>query len=111
MGYLPDIYKDFRKNYPDQATAYAQLASACNEWGPIDERARHLIRLGVAIGMNSDGGVRSHARQALEAGISIEEVRHTVFLSLTSAGFTNMAAAMKWVEEVIENFSPVEASV
>ena len=101
MNYLPDVYKGFREQFPEVAKVYDELALKCHEWGPLDEKTRRLIKLGIAIGLNSEGGVRSHARQALEAGTSPAELRHAVILAFTTAGFPTMIAAMKWVEEVI----------
>lgn len=102
VTYLPDIYKEFRQQYPEIAKAYAELALKIHGWGPLDEKTRRLIKLGVAIGLSSEGGVRSHARRALEEGVTVDELRHAVLLAFTTAGFPSMIAAVKWVDEVIE---------
>ncbi len=104
MTYLPDIYKEFQQQFPDIAKAYDALALKCHSEGPLDEKTRRLVKLGIAIGLNSEGGVRSHARRALEEGISADELRHAVLLALTTAGFPMMIAAMKWVDKVIEKY-------
>lgn len=104
MVYLPDVYKDFKKDFPEVARAYDELALKIHRWGPLDASTRRLVKLGIAIGLASEGGVRSHARRALEEGAKEEEVRHAVLLAFTTAGFPTMIAAMKWVEEVIENY-------
>ena len=101
MGYLPEVYRDFQKNYPEIARAYDALADKCHESGPLDQKTRRLIKLGVAIGINSEGAVRSHARRAMQEGISADEIRHAVLMTLTTAGFPTMIAALKWVEEVL----------
>lgn len=102
MTYLPGIYKEFQQQFPEVTKAYDELAAKCHHWGPLDEKTRRLIKLGIAIGLNSEGGVRSHARRALEEGISADELRHAVLLAFTTAGFPMMMAAMKWVDKVIE---------
>jgi hypothetical protein len=61
MTYLPDIYKEFHQQFPDIAKAHDELALKCHSWGPLDERTRRLIKLSIAKGLNSEGGVRSHA--------------------------------------------------
>ena len=101
-AYLPDIYKEFQQQFPDVSKAYGELALKCHGWGPLDKKTRRLVKLGIAIGLNSEGGVRSHARRALEEGVTADELRHTVLLAFTTAGFPNMIASMKWVKEVIE---------
>lgn len=101
MGYLPDVYTGFEAEFPEISKAYHELASVCHEWGPLDEKTRRLVKLGTAIGLCTQGAVRSHARRALEEGVSPEEVRHTVLLSLSTIGFPLMIAALRWVDEVI----------
>lgn len=109
VAYLPDIYKEFKKQFPEIAKAYDSLALTCHGWGPLDEKTRRLVKLGIAIGLSSEGGIRSHARRALEEGIKADELRHTVLLAFTTAGFPTMIAAMKWVEEVIEKHGGITA--
>lgn len=102
MSYLPEAYQDFKQRFPEIAETYDALAVSCHEWGTLDEKTRRLVKLGIAIGVNSEGAVRSHARRALEEGMSPDELRHAVLMSLTTAGFPTMIAAMKWIEEVIK---------
>jgi alkylhydroperoxidase/carboxymuconolactone decarboxylase family protein YurZ len=104
MNYLPDIYKEFKQQFPEIAKAYDELAVQSHSWGPLEKKTRRLIKLGIAMGLNSEGGVRSHARRALEEGISVDELRHAVLMAFTTAGFPTMIAAMKWVDEVIEKY-------
>ena len=66
LDYLPEIYQEFRQQFPEIAAAYGDLAVKCHEAGPLDEKTRRLVKLGVAVGVNSEGGVRSHARRALD---------------------------------------------
>lgn len=101
MGYLPDVYEKFEADFPAISKAYHDLASTCHRAGPLEEKTRRLVKLGVAIGLSSQGAVRSHARRALEEGASPEEVRHAVVLSLSTAGYPAMIAALHWVDEVI----------
>ncbi|MBI5592321.1 MAG: carboxymuconolactone decarboxylase family protein [Deltaproteobacteria bacterium] len=100
--YLPNIYKKFTEKYPDVFNDYKQLGISCRDAGPLDAKTQDLIKLGIAMGSNSRGGVMSHTRKALEAGATPGEIFHAVLLSLTTIGFPNMMAAMTWVNEVIE---------
>jgi alkylhydroperoxidase/carboxymuconolactone decarboxylase family protein YurZ len=102
VSYLPDIYKEFKQQFPEIAKAYGELAVKCHSWGSLDAKTRRLVKLGIAIGLSSEGGVRSHARRALEEGITAEELRHVVLLAFTTTGFPTMIAAMKWVDKVID---------
>ena len=102
MEYLPEVYKEFQQQFPEVANLHDKLAQKCVNWGPLDAKANRLVKLGIAIGLNSEGAVRSHARRALEEGITADEIRHTVLLSFTTVGFPTMIASLKWINEVIE---------
>lgn len=60
-----------------------------------------MVKLGIAIGAQADGSMRSHARRALSEGHSADEIRHVVVLALTTIGFPNMIAGLEWIEEVL----------
>lgn len=102
MEYVPDLYNTFQKRFPEIQEAFHELSRRIYRTGPLDQKTGHLIKLGVAIGMNSEGAVRSHARRALHEGAAPEEILQTVLLALTTCGFPYMAAALRWVDEVLE---------
>ena len=99
--YLPKPYESFAKQFPEILTQYQTLSKTCREIGPLDTKSQNLVKLGIAMGANSRGGVMSAVRKSLAEGTSAEEIRHAVLLSITSTGFPNMIAAMGWVEEVL----------
>lgn len=99
--YLPDIYTDFRDDYPDVAGALDDLGAATAAAGPLEERTQRLVKLGIAIGGLAEGAVRSNARRALELGVSAEELRHVALLAITTASFPTAIAGLSWIEEVL----------
>lgn len=101
-GKVPQRYLKFQKQYPAVFKAYKDLGQAVSEAGPLDVKTRELVRLAIVIGAKHEGAVHSHARRALEAGCSPEEIRHAVLLAVTSIGFPNMMAAMSWVDDVLD---------
>lgn len=100
--YLPDVYMEFRDQYPDVAEALDALGAATGAGGPLEERTQRLVKLGIAIGGEAEGAVRSNARRALELGISAEELRHVAVLAITTASFPTAIAGLSWIEEVLE---------
>lgn len=100
--YLPDIYDKFRQQYADISEKYDELSMACRSAGPLERKVQDLVKLGIAVGANSQGAVRSHTRKALASGATPEEIIHTVLLALTTTGFPNMIAALGWVRQVLE---------
>jgi 4-carboxymuconolactone decarboxylase len=103
VTYLPDIYEQFRADFPAVAAAYDALAGQVHETGPLDQRTRRLVKLGIAVGTEAEGGVRSHVRKALAEGISSAEIEHAILLSFTTVGFPAMIAALKWAREVLRD--------
>ena len=99
--YLPKTYEDFIQKFPKVFEDYRQLGKSCREEGPLNEKCQDLVKLGIAIGANSRGGVMSSIRKALASGATPEEIIHVVLLSLTTTGFPNMIAAMGWANEVL----------
>jgi alkylhydroperoxidase/carboxymuconolactone decarboxylase family protein YurZ len=98
----PISYERFKKEFPEIEKEFEKLAQLCHATGPLDERTRRLIKLGIAIGLGSPGAIKSHTRRAIEMGISNEEIHHVVLLSLTTIGFPKMIAAFNWVNEAFE---------
>jgi 4-carboxymuconolactone decarboxylase len=101
-GFLPFSYKRLRREFPEIEKEYDRLAKKCHASGPLTERMRRLIKLGIAIGSESDGAIKSHARRALAMGVTPAEIRHAVLLGLTTIGFPKMIAALNWVHEAFE---------
>jgi 4-carboxymuconolactone decarboxylase len=101
MNYLPDIYRHFNDLFPDVHAAHQELARRCYEAGPLDERSARLVKLGIAIGAQAEGAVRSHARRALAEQLSPREIRQVGVLALTTIGFPHTVAGLGWIEEVV----------
>jgi alkylhydroperoxidase/carboxymuconolactone decarboxylase family protein YurZ len=103
--YLPKTYEDFLRKFSEVSKHYKQLGVSTRGAGPLEPKAQDLIKLGIAMGANSRGGVMSSTRKALESGATTEEITHAVLLSLTTTGFPNMIAALGWVNEVLDKHS------
>ena len=85
--YLPDVYTKFRAGFPDVADAMDHLGEAVDASGPLDERTVRLVKLGLAIGSQAEGSVRSNVRKALAAGATADEVHQVAVLAITTCGF------------------------
>lgn len=97
---IPEVYDDFTREFPGIAAAFETLAATTHDAGPLDPRSRRLVKLGVAIGAESPGAVRSQVRKALEEGLSRAQIEHAIVLSTTTVGLPPMIAALKWSREV-----------
>ncbi|MFQ5876218.1 MAG: carboxymuconolactone decarboxylase family protein [Acidobacteriota bacterium] len=103
MSKIPGWYKEQQRRYPRVLEAYEKLGRACQDAGPLDAKARALVKLGIAVGTRHEGAVHSHTRRSLEAGASIEECRHVALLATTTIGFPAMMAALSWIEDLAKD--------
>ncbi len=102
MDYLPISYERFKREFPEIEKEFEELAKRCHAAGPLDEKTRRLVKLAIAIGSGSQGAIKSHTRRAITMGISPDEIRHVVLLSLTTIGFPKMISALNNVFEAFE---------
>ena len=100
--YLPEVYRHFSDRFPAVKEAFDSLGAAEHAAGPLSERERRLVKLGIAVGAESEGAVRSHVRKLLGVGASQGEILHTIVLALTTIGFPATNAALGWAEEVLD---------
>ncbi len=101
MKYSEKYFENIRKRYPQVAEHFDLLDSDISAVGPLNFKEQLLVKLGIAIGIGSEGDIQNLSSQALKNGVTPEELRHAVLLAITTAGFPNMIVAMQWVEEII----------
>jgi len=101
MRTLPKWFRDFRKRYPQISAASDALGEAVTAAGPLDEKTRELVKLGIALGAGLEGAVHSHVRRASTAGASRDEIRHAALLAISTVGFPAAMAGLTWVEDVL----------
>lgn len=101
---VPDpVVQGIEDRYPEVWSAFRKLGEACHEnGGPLDEKTRRLVKLGIAIGAQHEGAVHSAVRQAIDAGVTREELLHAAILAITTIGWPPAYAAMTWVEDVTD---------
>jgi alkylhydroperoxidase/carboxymuconolactone decarboxylase family protein YurZ len=97
---LPAAAGQVAKAYPEVWRAFAALGAACAASGPVDGQAVRLVKLALAMGAGSEGGVHSHCRRALEEGIAPEALKQVALLAIPTLGFPRAVAALTWVEDV-----------
>src|SRR5436309_9574952 len=103
MGkYLPQVFERFGAEYPAVMEAYRGLAERLHEAGSLSARERRLAKLGIAVGRESEGGVRSHARKDLAEGIDREAMSYVALLAFYTAGYPAVMAVYCWFYEVLE---------
>ena len=96
----PKSVTSFEKNHPAVAEAFARLGQACHEeGGPLDEKTRRLVKLAMAIAFRHEGAVHSAVRNAIQSGVTRDEIEHVVILAITTVGWPAAYAAMTWIDD------------
>ncbi|NCD26566.1 MAG: carboxymuconolactone decarboxylase family protein [Deltaproteobacteria bacterium] len=96
----PRHYRKLKEMHPGLVDAAEALGAAAHDSGPLVEKDIQLIQLAAAVALRSEGAVRSHARRAVQAGASMEEVRHAVIILTSTIGFPTVAAALDWLGKI-----------
>ena len=90
------------RRYPEIWSAFASLGEACAKVGPLEGRTLRLVKLALAIGASSEGAVHSHARRALDEGLSKEERKQVALLAIPTLGFPQAVRVLTWIEDVTD---------
>jgi len=101
MVKLPAQYLSIRKRFKKYFTAVDNLGKAAKTAGPLDDKTAHLIQLGAAAAIRSEGSVHSHVRRALQEGATADEIYHAIILLSSTIGFPTVSAALSWADDVI----------
>jgi len=97
---MPKFFEEFRAAHPDVASHYTALSEACRKAGPLDEPTIELVKLGIAMGAAAEGAAHSHARRALAAGATEQQLEHVALLAITTLGFPRAMTGLAWVRDV-----------
>lgn len=101
MTKYPKNYMMIQKKFSTLMKAHEGVGRLAREAGPIDAKTGNLIQLAACVALRSEGGVHSHARRALQAGASKDEIYHAIALLINTVGFPTTAAAFSWVNDLI----------
>jgi len=55
----------------------------------------------AAAAIQKEGSVHSHARMALDAGATPDEIYHCIIVLVSTIGFPRVAAAVSWIDDVV----------
>lgn len=100
MEQLPRNFQRIKDRYGNVLSHLDQARDAALKAGPLDEKTAHLVQVVACAAMRSEGGVHSHARRALGAGSTYDEIRHALVLTIPTIGFPNVAAALNWIDDL-----------
>jgi AhpD family alkylhydroperoxidase len=90
----------FGKLNPDIVKGYSTLSRAGEKTGHLDEKARELIALAVAITLRCDGCIAVHSAAARERGATREEIAEVLGVAVS----VNAGAAVVYSTRALDAF-------
>tara|TARA_B100001939_G_scaffold263940_1_gene231131 strand:- start:363 stop:671 length:309 start_codon:yes stop_codon:yes gene_type:complete len=100
---IPKSYRAMHHQYPEMMRAYEEFGEATRNAGPLSSREIALVKLAISIGAGLEGASKSHARKAIQAECTAEDLNHVAIISSPTIGFPTMMRAKSWVNEAIQN--------
>ena len=91
--------EQIRTRYPEVWQKFGDLAQACHNAGPLDDKTRRLVKLAIAVGAGTEGGTHSAVRHASEGGVTTQEMEHVILLSITTIGLPAAGRAFTWIHD------------
>lgn len=71
---------------PETLSAFGRLTHAAQTPGALDRKAKELIALSIAVAGRCDGCIGYHARGALKAGVSRQELAEALGVAVQMGG-------------------------
>jgi 4-carboxymuconolactone decarboxylase len=96
MKEVHPYYADFKARFPELVEKNEALGQYVHDQGgPLDEKTRWLIKLGISGASHHQRAVVTHAERAREAGATEEEIVHALLLVIPTCGFPTFMEAYR----------------
>jgi AhpD family alkylhydroperoxidase len=112
---FPDLINDLnaaistlRKGAPDPMRGFSSLASEALKPGALDVKTKELIAMGIAIAVRCDGCIGFHAKAAIKAGATREEILETLSMAIYMGAGPSMIYAAEALR-AFDELSPEQA--
>jgi alkylhydroperoxidase/carboxymuconolactone decarboxylase family protein YurZ len=95
--FMEDIHKiftKFKKEFPRVYSDHEALGREIHDnSGPLPEKIRWLIKIAVSGASQHPIALETHIMKAKEAGVSDDEIKHTLLLLIQTTGFPTFMEA------------------
>lgn len=83
---LSKILSGYRKEAPDVAASFSELAKAAIKPGALDSKTKELMALAIGIAARCDGCIGFHTEAAIRYGATREEIVETIGVAVYMGG-------------------------
>jgi alkylhydroperoxidase/carboxymuconolactone decarboxylase family protein YurZ len=95
MKEVPGLYAEFRNRFPEIIEKNEELGRIVHEMGPLDEKTRALVKIGIAAASLNLTSVGTQVARAREAGATEDEIMHSMLLVIPTCGFPTFMQAFR----------------
>ena len=96
---MEDLYRmfsEFKDDYPEVFEKTEALGEFIHQQGgPLEEKTRWLIKLGISAATRHQNAVGTHIAKARKAGASEDEIMHALLLVIPTCGFPTFTEAYR----------------
>ncbi|HOC12001.1 MULTISPECIES: carboxymuconolactone decarboxylase family protein [Thermomonas] len=114
---FPDLIDDlnaaigkFREGAPEPMRGFSMLAREALKPGALDVKTKELIAMGIAVAVRCDGCIGFHAKAAIGAGASRQEILETLSMAIYMGAGPSMIYAAEALRAYDELSPAPEAS-
>jgi alkylhydroperoxidase/carboxymuconolactone decarboxylase family protein YurZ len=101
MKEIHETFRTFKEDFPQVYARHEELGIEIHEnSGPLPEKVRWLLKIAISGGSRHLSALETHITKAKEAGVTDEEIKHTLLLLMQTAGFPTLMEAYAVYEKM-----------
>ena len=94
MKELHEIFHKFKEDFPQVYASHKELGIEIHDKsGPLPEKMRWLLKIAISGASRHLSALETHIAKGKEAGVTDDEIKHTLLLLLQTTGFPTLMEA------------------
>ena len=94
MKELHEIFQKFKEDFPRVYSGHEELGIEIHEKsGPLPEKTRWLLKIAISGASRHLSALETHIAKGREAGLTDDEIKHTLLLLMQTTGFPTFMEA------------------
>ena len=94
MKELHGVFTRFKEDFPRVYGGHEELGLEIHERsGPLPEKTRWLLKIAISAASRHMSALETHIVKGREAGVSDDEIKHTLLLLMQTTGFPTLMEA------------------
>jgi 4-carboxymuconolactone decarboxylase len=94
MKELHEIFRKFKEDFPQVYAGHEQLGIEIHEKsGHLPEKMRWLLKIAISGASRHLSALETHIAKGKEAGVTDDEIKHTLLLLMQTTGFPTFMEA------------------